>query len=1158
MLPMKKSHLSTALSLGALLLIAIAIPLSAAESDNVEKSTDEVSVDPLKEALDSLQQNLQAVEAKEDLEADLKGKLLEAYKSAENFYQIATKHSEQEQAYLASITSAPDTSARFQNELKSLGDIISTNAVLQSLPAEITVEELEQRFTAKQADLVSREGALVKISEQISQQKLRPETIRERQTEIATALGKIEEGINSSNVEADPFRLPFAIQAELIAQKAARQAEVAMLDQERISLPLRLARAVAESDLITKQVANGRVEVETLESELIKRRLQLAEQQQRDAEEARRDAVGKHPLLAVLAKEVETASQDHTKLQLQIDEVLKQELDRSKQKGDEVKSNFDRAKEQINLVGLSDSLAVLLLDQWRRLPNLRTNRAALGERKARIGNVGLERFELEGELRDLPDSKNREKILAWASEQYTEAAQGADGAEIWVELEKMIDSKRSVLVSLIADNSRLLKGLGDLDFEENKHISLVEEYTGFLEERLLWIPNTATLRMKTIGEVSESIGVISSVGNRVEIVSAAKRLIESRPVFSGALGLLLLVSIGSRSLVRRKEQLYLTGVKRISTDSFAITLRATFLLLLQSAPFAAVLALLGRHLVERESNAEILRGLGVSLVYASIYLFGILVLLNACRSKGLGQVHFRWDAGVAGRVRRQLFWFLPVVMLTTVLVDLTEELSGEFHRSGLGRMALIGLLVASSIMLHRTFRPDNGVLSGILRQSSNGWLVRLQHVWFWGLVLLPLGLALLSAFGYHHTAVQLTRRAAITISFLVGAFIIHQLIWRWFVAKERKLQLEKWLEQRRASTQTKKSEGGSEESNTALPEINEDELDLKSLNEQTKRLLSSLMSFSLLLGVWLIWADFLPALNVLNSVELWDSETLVDGKTVLQPVTLNHLALGLIILVITSVVVRNISGILEIGILQNLPLAAGSRYAIVSVVQYALVMLGAVFIFNVLGFSLAQFGWMMAALSVGLGFGLQEVVANFVSGVILLAERPIRVGDIVTVSDVSGIVTRIRIRATTITNWDRQELVVPNKEFITGRILNWTLSNTVNRIVITVGVAYGSDTDQARNLLLDVANKHPLIMKEPGPMATFEGFDDSTLRLVLRCYLPNLDNRLSVITELHTAIDQAYKEAGIEISFPQQDIHVRTSPPEWFNGPGAGSVASES
>ena len=1039
MLSMRKSHFSSVLSLGALLLFVTVSPLSAAEPTNEEKASPEVSVDPRAEALERLQQNLRAVESKEDLDVDLKGKLLEAYKSAENFYQIATKHSEQEQAFLASITSAPGASATLQDELKALGETISPDAILRSAASKTSVEELDQLLTSKQAELVSREGALVKMTEQISQQKLRPDTIRERQAEIATALGKIDEGINASPSEADPFKLPFALQTDLAAQKAARQAELAMLEQERISLPLRSARAIAERDLITKQIANGTVEVETLESELIKRRRQLAEKQQRDAEEATREAKGKHPLLAALAEEVEAASQDHTKLQHQIDEILKQELDRSKKKGNEVKSNFDRAKEQINLVGLSDSLAVLLLDQWRRLPNLRTNRAALRERKTRIGNVGLKRFELEGELRDLPDSKDREGMIAWANEHHEEAAEGADEAEIWTELEKIVDSKRTVLVSLIADNTRLLKGLGDLDFEENKHISLVEEYTGFLEERLLWIPSAATVGTGTIGEVSQSVRVISSEENRLEIVSAATRLFESRPVFLGALGLLLLVSVGSRPLVRRKEQ-----------------------------------------------------------------LFGILVLLNACRSKGLGQVHFRWDKDVAGRVRRQLLWFLPVVMLTTVLVDLTEELSGEFHRSGLGRIALIGLLVASSVMFHRTFRPDNGVLSGILRQSSSGWLVRMQRVWFWGLVLLPLGLAVLSAFGYHHTAVQLTRRAAITISFLVGAFIVHQLIWRWFVAKERKLQLEKWLEQRRTSSQAKTSEGGSEESNTALPEINEDELDLKSLNEQTKRLLSSLMSFSLLLGVWLIWADFLPALNVLNSVELWDSETLVDGKMVLQPVTLNHLALGLIIIVITSVVVRNISG---------------------------------------------QFGWMMAALSVGLGFGLQEVVANFVSGVILLAERPIRVGDIVTVSDVSGIVTRIRIRATTITNWDRQELVVPNKEFITGRILNWTLSNTVNRIVITVGVAYGSDTDQARNLLLDVANKHSLIMKEPGPMATFEGFDDSTLRLVLRCYLPNLDNRLSVITELHTAIDQAYKDAGIEISFPQQDVHVRTSPPEWFKGP---------
>ena len=138
-------------------------------------------------------------------------------------------------------------------------------------------------------------------------------------------------------------------------------------------------------------------------------------------------------------------------------------------------------------------------------------------------------------------------------------------------------------------------------------------------------------------------------------------------------------------------------------------------------------------------------------------------------------------------------------------------------------------------------------------------------------------------------------------------------------------------------------------------------------------------------------------------------------------------------------------------------------------------------------------------------------------------------------------VSRIRIRATTITNWNRQELIIPNKNFITGTVLNWTLSSSVNRIIITVGVAYGCDTEKARQLLADVANDHPHILDEPAPVATFEGFDDSSLRLLLRCFLPSLDNRLSTITELHTEIDRRFKEADIEIPFPQRDLHLRSA-----------------
>ncbi|MCA9225061.1 MAG: mechanosensitive ion channel, partial [Planctomycetales bacterium] len=126
--------------------------------------------------------------------------------------------------------------------------------------------------------------------------------------------------------------------------------------------------------------------------------------------------------------------------------------------------------------------------------------------------------------------------------------------------------------------------------------------------------------------------------------------------------------------------------------------------------------------------------------------------------------------------------------------------------------------------------------------------------------------------------------------------------------------------------------------------------------------------------------------------------------------------------------------------------------------------------------------------------------------------------------------------------WDRKELIVPNKELITGRLLNWTLSNQVNRLTIEVGIAYGSDTALAHRLLLKVADENRLVLKEPPPIATFEGFGDSTLNFTLRCFLPDLENRLTAIHELHTEIDQAFREAEIEIAFPQRDLHIRSMP----------------
>jgi potassium efflux system protein len=242
---------------------------------------------------------------------------------------------------------------------------------------------------------------------------------------------------------------------------------------------------------------------------------------------------------------------------------------------------------------------------------------------------------------------------------------------------------------------------------------------------------------------------------------------------------------------------------------------------------------------------------------------------------------------------------------------------------------------------------------------------------------------------------------------------------------------------------------------------------------------------------------------------------------------------------------RHIPALLELTLLQRLPLSRASRYAVTTLTQYIVAMVGLVISFKALGLQWSSIQWLVAALSVGLGFGLQEIVANFISGIILLFEQPIRVGDVVTVDGTSGTVSRIRIRATTIVSWERQELVIPNKTFITGQLINWTLSDTVTRVFISVGVSYESDTRKAMELMAEAAAEHPKILTEPPPRISFEGFGDNalTLKLNMRAFLNEVDARLQTITELHQAILDKLRAAGIEIAFPQRDLHLDTSRP---------------
>ena len=379
-----------------------------------------------------------------------------------------------------------------------------------------------------------------------------------------------------------------------------------------------------------------------------------------------------------------------------------------------------------------------------------------------------------------------------------------------------------------------------------------------------------------------------------------------------------------------------------------------------------------------------------------------------------------------------------------------------------------------------------------------------------------------------------------SVRLLIGLLLLRALILRWFLVGKRKLDLAGALERRQAARHAGHQEEVTPQGTELMsPEaLEESPIDLSKLSEQTRSLIDTLMGWSLALGVWFIWADVLPALRVLDNVELWHYVVTVDGQPTTQAATFQDLALIVVASILLFAAARNLPAMIEVILLQRLPITTGSRYAIKTLVQYLIVGVGLFYVLQILGVRWSQIQWLVAALGVGLGFGLQEIFANFISGIIILFERPIRVGDTITVGDVTGNVTRVRIRATTIRDWDRKELIVPNKAFITERVINWTLSDPMTRLVIRIGVAYGSDTDKARDLVMEAVRQNALVLEDPKPTMYFEQFGDSSLNLVLRVYVQELDHRLPVTHELHTAINEAFQAQGITIPFPQRDIHL--------------------
>ncbi len=300
----------------------------------------------------------------------------------------------------------------------------------------------------------------------------------------------------------------------------------------------------------------------------------------------------------------------------------------------------------------------------------------------------------------------------------------------------------------------------------------------------------------------------------------------------------------------------------------------------------------------------------------------------------------------------------------------------------------------------------------------------------------------------------------------------------------------------------------------------------------------------------IIWSTF--AVAVLKIWGLSDT-TLLELRDVItggfEIGTVNIVPVKMIVALLSFAVMLSIIGWIKRRMdkswLNRSRMDRGSKEAMISLTGYLGVAVGFLIALSIAGVQLANLALIAGALSVGIGFGLQNIVNNFVSGVILLFERPIKTGDWIMVGSTEGYVKKISIRSTQIQTFDRSDVIVPNSELISGQVTNWMFRDSLGRVVLPVGVAYGSDTELVKSILLDIAYQHPsVITKSPilsKPWVLFRTFGDSSLNFELRCYIREVDNRLTVMSDMNFEIDRAFREAGIEIPFPQRDVHIISS-----------------
>jgi potassium efflux system protein len=1078
---------------------------------------------------EAIERRLKQVKSAANLDETVRKGLIDTYQAALEHLSTAEKHAAKAAEFREKTAAAP----KELEQLKATLDEPAPEARPQ-IPPEMGLAELQDALVQAEKDYEDLQNRLAGLQTESTQRSERRAEIPELEQ---AALGQLEEiqKQQATNPSGGAATDPAAV-AERVLLAARRHA----LEHELKVYREELRHYEMTGDLLEARHDHALVLADRAEQHLHAWRSAVNDRREREANEETRAAqsAAKHapPAIRRLLERNAALASHRQELAAKI-EIATKEVESLQSQLEVLGDLFKRLTERVKRVGLTESIGLLLRKHRDTVPDIAEHRRFIEERKAEISKLSLQLVDLQEERDALADIDEQARRIV--SE--TRRASKNKKAPAEAEIRKTLETTRGYLDKLIADMNSYVDTLSELDVQESHLIVKAREFSEFTNEYILWIRSAEVPQAADAVPLRDAIGWIVTPRHWLAAAKAIGPDVRTHPLaWLAAVVCVLAFALSQRfwRTMLRNAGRGAAGDQGTSVRAMSVALVATLAL---AAVWPAALWLAGWRLMHLASRSEYLIALARALEGGAFFLATVSLTRHLCRRLGLGETQFDWPQASLRQVRRSMWWLTAAGLPLVLIVLMTESQSDEAVKNSLGRLAfiaLMGLLVTSA---HWVWHGPQGLAQGLAARRTDRWWMRLCRLGHLTSVGAPVLLAVVALVGYYYTAVQLAQRLLVTSWLAGGLVVVHSMLLRWLKIVYRELAMQRVREQQAAEASASSGNDHRPEHAEAEPTVR-----LSDINHQTHKLLELAVCCAFLIGSSAIWVELLPAFAILDSVQLWPHPfAIVDAGAAADlthyTLSLGELVIASLIALVTAAAARNVPGLVEITILRHLKLDSGARYAVDAMTRYTITTCGLAIAFSQLGVGWQDVQWLVAGMTVGLGFGLQEIFANLVSGLLLLFERPIRIGDTVSIGDVTGKVTRIRIRATTVTDADMRELIVPNREFITGKVINWTLTDTITRMTIKISVPHDSDPDRVKQILLRVAAGHALVLKDPPPEALFDEFAGDNLNFTLRVYMGSRDVYSQLRHELNAAIKAALWHAGIDKDPPQPEGSMLSS-----------------